>query len=62
LATKYIQSIRADVNRSFGPDIVVELSPLGEFINDYGALFLTIEDKATRKEWIKHFIENVKGQ
>jgi predicted NBD/HSP70 family sugar kinase len=62
LTAKYIQSIRADVNRSFSPDIVVELSPLGEFINDYGALFLTLEDKETRKNWIRYFIENVKGQ
>jgi predicted NBD/HSP70 family sugar kinase len=62
LTAKYIQGIRADVNRSFSPDIMVELSPMGEFINDYGALFLTIEDSQMRKEWIRYFIENIKGQ
>lgn len=60
IVTKYIQHIRADVNHSFSPDITVELSPFGEYINDYGALFLTIDNPETRKEWIKYFIEHVK--
>lgn len=58
IVTKYIQQIRADVIRSFSPDITVELSPLGEYINDYGALFLTIDNSDVRKEWIKSLIEN----
>ncbi|NLI15431.1 MAG: ROK family protein [candidate division Zixibacteria bacterium] len=60
IVNKYIQQIRADVNHSFSPDITVELSPFGEYINDYGALFLTIDNPDTRKEWIKYFIEHVK--
>jgi predicted NBD/HSP70 family sugar kinase len=60
IVTKYIQQIRADVNHSFSPDITVELSPFGDYINDYGALFLTIDSPETRKEWIKYFIEHVK--
>lgn len=60
IVSKYIQQIRADVNHSFSPEITVEISPLGEYINDYGALFLTIDNPDVRKEWIKYFIEHVR--
>jgi len=51
LVLRKISALRKDSDDIFKGNLEIEVSPLGEYVNDYGALFLVV-DPAYKKNWI----------